>query len=59
MTTVVFREAALVYLDDNCIWGCTGFEQGGYRLGEAGRDLRSLVKRRNNTSANEEYALAA
>jgi hypothetical protein len=57
--TVVSRGAALVYLDDNYIWGCTGFEQGGYRLGEAGRDLRSLVKRRNNTSANEEYALAA
>ena len=32
---------------DNSIRGCTGFEQGGERLGEAGRDLRSLVKRRN------------
>jgi hypothetical protein len=36
-----------VYLGDNYIRGCTGFEQGGIRLGEAGRDLRSLVKRRN------------
>ena len=43
-----FRSVArAVYSRDNCIWGCTGFDSGGYRLGEAGRDPGCLVKRRN------------
>ena len=31
---------------DNCIWGCTGFDLGVHRSGEAGRDPGCHVKRR-------------
>ena len=43
----------------NYIWGCTGFDPDVCRLGEAGRDPGCHVKRRTNTSANDEFALAA
>lgn len=39
--------------------GCTGFDLGVVRLGEAGRGPGCLVKSRTNTSANSELALAA
>jgi len=48
-----------VYSSDNYIWGCTGFDSDVCRLGEAGRDPGCHVKRRTNTSANDEFALAA
>ena len=32
--------------DDNCIWGCTGFDLDVHRPGEAGRDPGCHVKRR-------------